>query len=107
MVTINSSGTIETTGEKPRLTVKNFAMHFSNCESLKTDVFAAFLERKEGRMMLAIRLRGQTNAVCPVSHSLVQECKHLPLQTSGMAEQMKLEPYSSFLLSPGFYWNHG
>lgn len=58
-VTIKSSGTTETTGEKPRVTVKNFAMYFSNCESLKTNLSAAFSERKEARMMLATRLRGK------------------------------------------------
>lgn len=74
----NSSGTIETTGEKPRLT-ELFGMYFNNCESLKTNVSAAFLERKEGRkearMMLAIRLREEGrihNAVWPVSYLLVQ-----------------------------------
>lgn len=68
-----SSGIIETTGEKPKLT-ELFGMYFNNCESLKTNVSAAFLERKEGRkearMMLAIRLReegGIHNAVWPVS----------------------------------------
>lgn len=77
-MTIKSSGTIETTGEKPRLTVKNFAMYFSNCETLKTNLSAAFSERKEGRkearMMLARRLRGEGihNAVWPVSYLLVQ-----------------------------------
>lgn len=42
-------------------------MYFSNCERLKPNLSAAFLERKEARTMLAIRLRGEDgihNAVC-------------------------------------------